>query len=251
MKVFLGGTCNESNWRDEYIERLDKEGYTSFNPVVDDWDDEAQALEEQAKKECDVLLFTITPKMSGVFSIAEVTERAIINPTRTIFNVIAGDGKYQFNQNQLDSLIAVGKLVTKYGGYFCSGLDSVVKALEFIGSAAARPGQVYVPSSGMTTPINKPLHNSDTSGAKKNVKDIKVVGNGDMFQLLCKASSEAEGWMKSTKAMPVGDGCLVQVTTQQRNPDGSYAIAESLTHVPNCKTRSDENSGRKLVPITG
>ena len=79
----------------------------------------------------------------------------------------------------------------------------------------------------------KTLHNSDVSEAKKNVQDIKVVGNGDMFRLLCKASSEKEGWMKSTKAMEIpGVGCVVQVTTQQRNPDDSYAVAEAITFVP-------------------
>lgn len=95
----------------------------------------------------------------------------------------------------------------------------------------------------------KTLHNSDISGARKNVKDIKVVGNGDMFKLLCKASSENEGWMKSTKALDTGRGCIVQVTTQQRNPDGSYSIAEALTFVAGVKVVDDENSGRKLVPI--
>jgi len=81
---------------------------------------------------------------------------------------------------------------------------------------------------------DKTLHNSDISGAKINVPDIKVVGDGDMFKLLCKASSQNEGWMKSTKACEVaGIGCIVQVTTQQRNPDGSYAVAEAVTFVPN------------------
>jgi hypothetical protein len=78
----------------------------------------------------------------------------------------------------------------------------------------------------------KSLSNTDVNGAKKNVKDIVVFGNGDMFQLLCKASSENEGWMKSTKAMSTGNGCVVQVTTKQRNGDGSYSIAEALTFVP-------------------
>lgn len=93
----------------------------------------------------------------------------------------------------------------------------------------------------------KTLHNSDISGAKKNVPDINVVGNGDMFQLLCKASSEAEGWMKSTKAMELPNGCLVQVTTQQKNKDGSYSIAEALSFVPGVKIDIDINGGRKLV----
>ena len=92
----------------------------------------------------------------------------------------------------------------------------------------------------------KTLHNSDISGARKNVADIKVVGNGDMFRLLCKAYSESEGWMKSTKAMEAPGGCVVQVTTQQKNPDGSYAIAEALAFVPGVKIIDDVNDGRKL-----
>lgn len=93
----------------------------------------------------------------------------------------------------------------------------------------------------------KTLHNSDVSGARQNVPDIVVVGNGDMFQLLCKASSQNEGWMKSTKAMECPHGCVVQVTTQQKNIDGTYSVAEALTFVPGVKISDDENSGRKLV----
>jgi len=94
----------------------------------------------------------------------------------------------------------------------------------------------------------KTLHNSDISGARRNVKDIAVVGNGDMFQLLCKASSQSEGWMKSTKACEIpGTGCLVQVTTQQQNFDGSYAVAEALTFIPSVKISNDKNYGRKLI----
>jgi predicted heme/steroid binding protein len=64
----------------------------------------------------------------------------------------------------------------------------------------------------------KSLHNTTANGAKKNVSDIKFWGNGDTFKLISKASSEKEGWMKSTKAMEIfGVGCVVQVTTQQRN----------------------------------
>ena len=99
----------------------------------------------------------------------------------------------------------------------------------------------------MTNATEKTLHNSDISGATKNVPDIKVVGNGDSWQLLCKASSKNEGWMKSTKAMQMGSGCLVQVTTQQRNPDGSYALAEAITFVPGAMLVEDANNGRKLI----
>jgi hypothetical protein len=49
--------------------------------------------------------------------------------------------------------------------------------------------------------------------------------------------------MKSTKAMPIGNGCLVQVTTQQGDN-----VAEALQFVPKCLIVDDENGGRKLVP---
>ena len=96
--------------------------------------------------------------------------------------------------------------------------------------------------------MTKTLHNSKTSEARKNVKDIRIVGNGDAFRLLFKASSEKEGWMKTTKAMDVGHGCVVQTTTQQRNIDGSYVIADAVCYVPGVSIVDDENLGRKLVP---
>lgn len=94
----------------------------------------------------------------------------------------------------------------------------------------------------------KSLHNTCANGATKNVSDIQFWGDGDTFQLISKASSESEGWMKSTKAMQAGNSVVVQVTTQQRNPDGSYSIAEALTTVPNAKIVTETyNDG---VPIS-
>ena len=99
----------------------------------------------------------------------------------------------------------------------------------------------------MSSYTDKTLKNSDLSGATQNVPDIRVVGNGDSFRLICKAYSEAEGWMKSTKAMEIPDvGCVVQVTTQQRSGDG-WAIAEAVCFVQGVKIVDDINGGRKLV----
>ena len=78
----------------------------------------------------------------------------------------------------------------------------------------------------------KTLNAVDIEDVKVKVSDVEVFGNGNLFQLISKASSKSQGWMKSTKAMPVTGGCVIQVTTQQKNPDGSYAIAEALTFVP-------------------
>ncbi len=95
---------------------------------------------------------------------------------------------------------------------------------------------------------DKTLDNTSIDDVKKKVKDVVVFGNGDAMQLLFKASSKEEGWMKSTKAMELsGVGCIVQSTTQQRNPDGSYAIAEALVFVPRVRIVDDEEHGGKML----
>ena len=84
--------------------------------------------------------------------------------------------------------------------------------------------------------VQKSLHNTVSNPAKKNVSDLVIWGNADSFKLLCKASSEREGWMKSTKALEIPHvGCVVQVTTQQRNEDGTYALAEAAVFVKGAK----------------
>lgn len=94
--------------------------------------------------------------------------------------------------------------------------------------------------------MEKTLHNSTVSGARKNVSDLIVYGNGDTFKLICKASSKAEGWLKSTKAMQIdGIGVLVQVTTQQGDN-----VAEALEFVPGVVIKDidgDKINGRQLV----
>jgi len=85
----------------------------------------------------------------------------------------------------------------------------------------------------------KMLDISEVKGAKANISDLKVFGDGDTFALLCKASSQEQGWMKSTKVCNVKEGCIVQVTTQQQNLDGSYSLAEALTYVPGMNLDKD------------
>jgi len=88
--------------------------------------------------------------------------------------------------------------------------------------------------------------NTNSSDAKLSASDVKEFGSTDMWELICKASSESEGWMKSTKALELGNGCLVQTTTQQRNSDGSFVIAEALAFVP-CVLINRTYDGDKVV----
>lgn len=94
----------------------------------------------------------------------------------------------------------------------------------------------------------KSVGNTDQNTTTKNVKDVVFFGNGDTFKLISKASSENEGWMKSTKAMQIDRiGCVVQVTTQQGDN-----IAEALTFVPGVRIIESKDSDgvvleRKLI----
>lgn len=98
----------------------------------------------------------------------------------------------------------------------------------------------------------KTLTNTTIKQAKDQVKDLEVFGDGDSFKLICKASSQKEGWMKSTKAYEILDvGCIVQVTTQQRNPDGSYSVAEALSFVPRARIDLANPEAPRLVKAPG
>lgn len=94
----------------------------------------------------------------------------------------------------------------------------------------------------------KDMNISEVKQAKLNISDLKVYGDGDTFALLCKASSQSQGWMKSTKVCNLPTGCIVQVTTQQRNPDGSYSVAEALTYVPGI-IMDKSSEPRKFIKI--
>lgn len=78
---------------------------------------------------------------------------------------------------------------------------------------------------------------------------VEVFGNPDRFKLLFKAKGST--WSKSTKAMEVPEGCIVQVTTERMNPDGSWANAEALTFVPGVIVIDDsQGSGHHLGALS-
>ncbi len=125
-KVFLGGTCNDSKWRDDLIPLL-KIDY--FNPVVDDWTEECQLEEIKQRQECDYVLYVITNKMTGVYSIAEVTEDATKRPDKTIFCILE-DYDGPFTKIQLKSLLQVQKLVESNGAKVANSLESLADILN-------------------------------------------------------------------------------------------------------------------------
>lgn len=138
-KVFLGGTCNESKWREELIPMLNID---YFNPVVEDWTEECMKEEIRQREECDFCLYVITPRMTGVYSIAEVVDDSNKRPLKTIFCVLESDTnpmqnlteiqlpKLQFSSGQIKSLNQVGRIVTANGGVYYNNLMDVATFLN-------------------------------------------------------------------------------------------------------------------------
>jgi hypothetical protein len=126
-KVFLGGTCNDSKWRDVIIPYLKID---FFNPVVEDWTEEDYKNELKERESCDYCLYVITPKMEGSYSIAEVVDDSNKRPDKTIFTFIDRDGKQEFSPSQLKSLDKVGVMVESNGGQYLKTLTEVVKYLN-------------------------------------------------------------------------------------------------------------------------
>jgi hypothetical protein len=126
-EVFLGGTCNNSVWRDTLIPKL-KIDY--FNPVVDDWTVEDAKREIEKRKTCDYVLYVITPAMEGVLSIAEVVDDSHKRPDKTLFSFESKDGQKEFSKAQLKSLEAVKKMVKENGAHVFESLDEIAKFLN-------------------------------------------------------------------------------------------------------------------------
>lgn len=102
-KVFLGGTCNNTTWR-EYLMPLLKIDY--FNPVVINWNKKHIKIEENEKKTSNIHLYTITYKLTGIYSIVEM----IVSASKDIITVICFD-IHKLTKDQIKSVKASIKLI--------------------------------------------------------------------------------------------------------------------------------------------
>lgn len=136
-KVFMGGTCNESTWREDFIKKFEARrdecklyNFKFFNPVVKDWDEEAQKKEDYEKRTSDYWIFCITPKMTGIYSIVEVMIKLFNMPRRTIFCVLDEDDGKKFPEFMKRSMSKMISDIQKMGYNVCRSLDGMVK--EFV-----------------------------------------------------------------------------------------------------------------------
>ena len=127
MKAFLGGTCNGSKWREILVPML-KVDY--FDPVVEDWTPECMAEELKQREVCNVCVYVLTPKMSSVYSIAEVVDDSNKRPEKTVFVPLREDGDERFTDQQWKHLGAVAEMIVRNGATVISDLDSLATWLN-------------------------------------------------------------------------------------------------------------------------
>ena len=125
--VYLGGTCNKSKWRENLIQMLKIDYY---NPVVPDWTPECMAEEIKQRGLCDYCLYVITPKMTGVYSIAEVVDDSNKQPKKTIFCVLEKDEDKIFDKGQMISLGNVARMIKRNGSIFFLNLEDAANYLN-------------------------------------------------------------------------------------------------------------------------
>jgi len=130
-RVFLGGTCANSKWRDKLIPKLNID---YFNPVVSNWTPECQVEEIKQRKICDFVLYTLT-RVFSTYSIAEVVDDSNKRPDKTIVCIInekLPNGEWAMSHQDLKHLDAVGCLVKRNGGLYFKSLEEVSNYLNNI-----------------------------------------------------------------------------------------------------------------------
>jgi len=133
-RVFLGGTCNGSKWREsKMIPLLKEKGVDYFNPVVEDWTEAAKQQEIYERENDDFVVYVISPLIAGYYALAEVVEDSIRRPEKTIFHVMGIDDtktpEYSstFTKSQVMSLDAIGKMVERNGGTWCNTFEEIAE----------------------------------------------------------------------------------------------------------------------------
>ena len=82
--------------------------------------------------------------------------------------------------------------------------------------------------------------------------DASITGDPDSLRLLFAVADLKRGYRKSTKALEVPGGCIVQVSTEVSLAGGSVAVAEALTFVPGVAVEPDATGkGAHLVRSEG
>lgn len=130
LTVFLGGTCGKSTWRDELVKML-SDKVVCFNPIVKNWNEESQKIEDEHKEKDDIFLFVITPETDNAYTISEVTALSISRPESTIVCVMDNINGEKFEKHErLAWKKIVSNLKKLHRAHICKDLTTVAKEIN-------------------------------------------------------------------------------------------------------------------------
>ena len=124
--IFLGGTCAGDPWREDVMGWLDADKrYPGmyFNPVVSDWTPDCIQKEDDFKEnKMDCFFCILTPRMKGVYSIAEILHEV-----------------YQVHENEFGSVL-LGILGTRedWGEGMWRSLEATVNLIKGISGGSKK-----------------------------------------------------------------------------------------------------------------
>ena len=128
IKVYLGGTCNGSAWRDELIGMLDKNIQT-YNPIVEKWD-ASSSDNYEIKQGIDFLLYVLTPELNGFMSIANAVDASNKMPEKLLFCYLPEYNGKKFNKHNLECMKAIKNLIKNNGGKVFDNLNEIANFLN-------------------------------------------------------------------------------------------------------------------------
>lgn len=130
--VFLGGSCGDTTWRNKLIPKLESVGVKYFNPVVEDWNEEAQKAEDDAIKHSDTILFLISPRTSSTYSLYELAKYTNTN-RKVIFTYLDEDQDISFTTHEIRVLRKIKSDLKNYKNVlvlesiFAEGVEDEIK----------------------------------------------------------------------------------------------------------------------------
>ena len=101
-----------------------------FNPIVDNWTEDCMEQEILERKTCDYCLYAITPKMTGVYSIAEVVDDSNKRPEKTILVLLRFEKDKSFTKGQWKSLSRDAWMVKDNGSQVFYNLEEAANYMN-------------------------------------------------------------------------------------------------------------------------
>ena len=132
IKVFLGGTANGSSWR-EQLKSILKVDFV--DPIVEDWTENHKERELKEREICNYILYVITPRMEGLYSIAELVDDSNKRSNNTLFcflnKEVSDAGKpIVFDYNLESSIKAIEELLITNGAIKFNSLEEIAEFLN-------------------------------------------------------------------------------------------------------------------------